>query len=225
MDIAARIAQFENMAQADPENEMAHFSLGNAYITAGRPADAAQAFLRCTELAPGMSRAYQLAADALLKTGQKDRAAEVALRGYTIASERGDLMPKNGLAEMLKSLGRPVPEIAPARKSGGGDVSLLGGGRAAAPSGPAPAGSFIDRRTGRPGTKMSKPPFKGRLGAWIGENISKETWDAWIGQGTKVINELRLDLSREQDEQVYDQHMREFLGIDDELYEQITGEG
>jgi Fe-S cluster biosynthesis and repair protein YggX len=223
MDIAARIAQFENMAQADPENEMAHFSLGNAYMTAGRHADAAQAFLRCTELAPSMSRAYQLAAEALLKAGQKDRAAEVALRGYTIASERGDLMPKNGLAEMLKALGRPVPEVAPARPAANRDVSLLGGG--SAPAAPAGEGGFIDRRTGRPGTKMSRPPFKGRLGEWIAANISQETWDAWIRQGTKVINELRLDLSREQDEEVYDQHMREFLGIDDELYEEITKGG
>lgn len=209
MDIAARIAQFENMAQADPENEMAHFSLGNAYLAAGRPADAAAAFLRCTELAPSMSRAYQLAADALLKSGQKDRAAEVALRGYTIAAERGDLMPRNALAELLKSMGRPVPEVA---------------GRRPEPAAPAGGeGAFIDRRTGRPGTKMSRPPFRGPLGAWIAENISKETWESWIAQGTKVINELRLDLSREQDEAIYDQHMREFLGIDDELYEQITG--
>jgi len=33
-----------------------------------------------------------------------------------------------------------------------------------------------------------------------------------------VINELRLDLSKDDDEAVYDQHMREFLGIDEELY-------
>ena len=33
-DLEQRIAQFENMAQADPDNEMAHFSLGNAYLQA-----------------------------------------------------------------------------------------------------------------------------------------------------------------------------------------------
>ena len=32
MDTAARIAQFENMAQADPDNEMAHYSLAGAYL-------------------------------------------------------------------------------------------------------------------------------------------------------------------------------------------------
>jgi hypothetical protein len=38
-----------------------------------------------------------------------------------------------------------------------------------------------------------------------------------------VINELRLDFSRDQDQETYDQHMREFLGIDSEMYTQITG--
>jgi Fe-S cluster biosynthesis and repair protein YggX len=69
---------------------------------------------------------------------------------------------------------------------------------------------------------MARPPFKGTIGEWIASNISKETFDDWIRQGTKVINELRLDLSREEDEAVYDQHMREFLGIDEELYQKLT---
>jgi Fe-S cluster biosynthesis and repair protein YggX len=71
---------------------------------------------------------------------------------------------------------------------------------------------------------MARPPFKGAIGQWIYENISKETFvGGWVPQGTKVINELRLDLSREEDEKVYDRHMREYLGIDDELYEKLTG--
>ena len=40
MDIASRIAQFENMCQADPDNDMAHFSLGGAYAQDGRHEDA-----------------------------------------------------------------------------------------------------------------------------------------------------------------------------------------
>ena len=55
----------------------------------------------------------------------------------------------------------------------------------------------------------------------IGDSVfvwsaSQETWTEWIGQGTKVINELRLDLSREEDQEAYDQHMHEFLGVDPE---------
>ena len=60
-------------------------------------------------------------------------------------------------------------------------------------------------------------PFRGPVGAWILENISAETWKAWIGQGTKVINELRLDFSRDRDQDVYEQHMHEYLGLDADL--------
>lgn len=227
MDIDKRIAQFQNMAQADPENEMAHFSLAKALAEAGRHAEAGASYERCTELAPQMSKAYQLAAESLIKIGQTDRAVQLLTRGFTIAGERGDLMPKNAMGDLLKSLGKPVPEVA-ARKGGGGgggDVSLLGGGVLDTKKydGPIPPGAFVCQRTGRPGTKLARQPFKGAIGQWIHENISKETFDQWIGQGTKVINELRLDLSREQDEATYDQHMREYLGIDDELYEKLTG--
>ena len=47
--------------------------------------------------------------------------------------------------------------------------------------------------------------------------------EEWIGLGTKIINELRLDLSREQDDAVYDYGMRRYLGLTDEHYEALTG--
>jgi Fe-S cluster biosynthesis and repair protein YggX len=59
------------------------------------------------------------------------------------------------------------------------------------------------------------------VGQWIFDTISAETWRDWIGQGTKVINELRLDFSRDSDQEIYDRHMREYLGIDDELLAQL----
>lgn len=216
------------MAQADPENEMAHFSLGRALSEAGRHEEAAESFLRCTELVPSMSAAYQLAGESLVKVGQKDRAAQLFTRGFTIAAERGEFKPRDAMAAGLRSLGRDVPEVAvKSSATGGGDIDLLGGGDRSE-AGPVdrskyPPGTFFCTRTGRPGTKMSKPPFKGPVGAWIGEHIAAETWDAWIRQGTKVINELRLDLSREQDSETYDEHMREYLGIDDELHGRLKG--
>lgn len=228
-DLDNRIARFQNMAQADPENEMAHFSLASALSQAGRHQEAAASFERCTELAPTMSKAYQLAAESYLKAGgagDKDRAAQLALRGYTIAAEKGDLLPKNALAELLtRQLGRDLPQVqAKGRAPAGGDVSLLGGSSTTSEkySGPIPTGAFVDSKTGRPGTKMPRPPFRGPVGAWIHEHISQETFNAWIAQGTKVINELRLDMSRDQDAETYDEHMREYLGIDDALYEQLT---
>ena len=204
MELDERTERFENMCQADPESEMAHFSLAGAYLQAERFADAAASYLRCVELAPGMSKAYQMAAEALEKAGDLDRAKEVAREGYPAAAERGDLMPKNAMGELLQRLGEELPEIDTAKAEA-----------AAANTG------FVCTRTGRPGTQMDRPPFKGPVGAWIHENISGETWNAWIGQGTKVINELRLDLSRDADAESYDQAMHEYLGIDQELLDKL----
>ncbi len=207
-DTDQRIAQFENMAQADPTNDMAHFSLGAAYMQAGRFDDAARAYLKCVEVNPDMSKARQMAAEALHKAGQDTRAAEVATEGYIQAALRGDLMPRNAMAEVLAHLGKPLPAVPESGKK--------------KPSPGAPrTGSFVCKRTGRPGTQLDRPPCKGPVGQWIHANISAETWKDWIGQGTKVINELRLDLSRDEDGVVFDQHMRDFLGIDESLHKDI----
>lgn len=200
-----RIAQFEKMCREDPENDMAHFSLAGAYNQAGRFADAAQSYTRCFELNPGFSKAYQLAGAALMATQETERAKRVLLDGYHVAAAKGDLMPKRAIAELLEQLGEPVPELDSAEPE-------------------PPAGSFVCQVTGKPGTQMARAPFRGPVGQWVRENVSNETFQAWIRQGTKVINELRLDLSRDEDAETYDRHMREYLGIDDALYEKLTGE-
>lgn len=204
-----RIAQFENMAAADPTNDMAHFSLGNAYLQSGRAAEAAKSLERCIELNPDMSKAYQLAGDAMIKAGWADKAVATLNKGYEVAAAKGDQMPRNAIADLLRSIGREPPQIS-------ADVAAKAEKLAA-------SGTFLCRRTGRAGTKLPSPPFRGPIGQWIFENISAETWREWIGQGTKVINELRLDLSRDQDQETYDQHMRDYLGIDPDLHEQLTG--
>jgi Fe-S cluster biosynthesis and repair protein YggX len=208
-NVDARIAQFENMIrpEADPDNEMAWFSLAQAYAEAGRHAESAGAFSRCIQLNEMFSKAYQLAGAEYIAAGDHQNAATVLTRGYEVATSRGDRMPQRAIADLLKSIDRPVPEVA----------------APATAATPAVAGTgFVCIRTGRTGTRMIRPPFKGPVGAWIASNISQETFDEWIRQGTKVINELRLDLSRDEDEAVYDAQMREYLGIDEELYDKLT---
>tara|TARA_Y100000589_G_scaffold321204_1_gene352225 strand:- start:3305 stop:3928 length:624 start_codon:yes stop_codon:yes gene_type:complete len=198
-----RIAQFENMATADPDNEMAHFSLGNAYLQAGRAAEAAVSFERCIELNPEMSKAYQLAGESLIKAGWSDRAVEVLNTGYVIAARRGEQLPRQAMDKLFEELGRKAPTLDE-------EVEAEAARRAS-------SGTFTCGRTGRDGTQLEAPPFKGPVGEWIQANIAAETWQEWIGQGTKVINELRLDLSRDEDSAAYDQHMHEFLGVPAEL--------
>jgi Fe-S cluster biosynthesis and repair protein YggX len=160
--------------------------------------------MRCIELVPDMSKAYQLAGEALVKAGDTERAKSVLRQGYTIAAGKGDFMPKSAMAKALGDLGEPIA-----------DAPTPSAAAAVDQSGPVPEGMIRCRQSGRIGTKFVRPPFRGKLGEWIAANISKETFDAWIRQGTKVINEMRLDLSRERDQEVYDQHMREYLGVDE----------
>ena len=207
-DLNERIAQFEHMALEDPDNDMAHFSLGSAYLQAERHADAARSLRRCIELNDEMSKAYELAGQALIESGDDAAAAGILTAGYEIAARKGDVMPKNAMAELLKRIGREPPQLGADIEAQANELKK--------------SGAFICQRTGRPGTQLPDPPMRGGLGKWIYENISAETWHDWIGQGTKVINELRLDFSREQDQQVFDSHMCEYLGIDDALHAQLT---
>lgn len=205
-----RITQFENMAKEDPDNDMAHFSLGNAYLQAGRPQDAAVSLQACIQINPDMSKAYQLAGQALIETDEKDAAAKVLKRGYEIASSRGDVMPRDAIAQLLESIGQELPEVAVAET--------------AQPPSEDDGSDFTCKATGRRSKQLSEPPMRGKLGQWIYDNIGEETWKQWIAQGTKVINELRLDFSKVEDQKVYDQYMCEFLGIDEELHSQLTQE-
>lgn len=204
---ADRIAQFEKMASADPTNEMAHFSLGNAYLQTGRFAESAESFERCVAVNAEMSKAYQLGGEAMIKAGWEDKAVVFLEKGFHVAASKGDRLPQQAIAKLLESIGRHAPLLAEEAET----ADRL-----------RDAGAFVCRRTGRPGTKLPSPPIRGPIGAWIGENISAETWRQWIGQGTKVINELRLDFTRDRDQEIYDQHMREYLGIDEEVLKEIA---
>jgi Fe-S cluster biosynthesis and repair protein YggX len=142
-----------------------------------------------------------------VRVGQPDdEQGEVLTEGYKVAASRGDQMPKSAMGDMLTKLGKTLPEVAAPAKAA------------------APTGDFVCRLSGKPGTKMARPPFKGAIGEWIGANISRESFDQWIAQGTKVINELRLDMSRDEDAAQYDKYMEEYLGIDAELRERIVDE-
>jgi len=202
-----RIARFEFMTQADPDNDMAHFSLGSAYLQAERAAEASRSLLRCLELNPDMSKAYQLAGEALIAAGWTDQAVETLEHGFEIAAGKGDVMPRDAIANLLVSIGRTPPELSEQVVKEAERVRS--------------SDAFVCSRSGRPGSQLPDPPMRGPLGEWIYENISAETWQEWIDQGTKVINELRLDFSREQDQEVFEQHMCEFLGIEPALRAQL----
>lgn len=197
MDPNARIAQWENMTQADPENDMGWFSLGTAYRDAGRGEDAEKALGKAIDLNARSSRAYQLRGQVLIQLGRNDEAAELLTKGYAVAAEQGDVMPQRAIGSLLEKLGKPVPET---RKTDAAPVTLG-------------ENVIVDRKSGKPGNRMADPPMRGPIGRFIYDHYTQDTWREWIGMGTKVINELRLDLSREDHSKAYEDQMIEWLGF------------
>ncbi len=193
---AARIEQFEKMAEADPANELGHFSLGRAYLDAGRYPEAVASLRRVVELNPNISKAYQLMAEAQLKSDQRNAAIASLTAGVRIANDRGDMIPKTAMIASLNELGAPVPELT---------------NKAAAQ--PVGEGQLICQRCGKVGPRLASAPFSNAQGQVILEKICSDCWREWIGMGTKVINEMRLPLSDPQAQKIFDQHMMEFLNL------------
>ena len=61
--------------------------------------------------------------------------------------------------------------------------------------------------------KATERPFSGELGDRIHNSVCAPCFREWIGQGTKVVNELRLNLTEKHAQDVYDQHMKEYLNL------------
>ncbi|MEK6675618.1 MAG: Fe(2+)-trafficking protein [Planctomycetota bacterium] len=203
-DVEKRIQQFRNMALSDPHNELGHFSLGKALVEAERFGEAIESLSRAIELNPSLSKAYQFLGEAASKAGDRTKAVEVLERGVQVADEQGDRMPRDAMIQLLKEMGATVPSVGGAKAK---ETQVKAGGESST--------GFRCARCSGPSGQLEKPPFKGVLGAKIGANICKACWREWIGMGTKVINELGLQLNTPDAQATYDQYMIEFLQLED----------
>lgn len=198
----SRIEQLKKAVEQNPNDELGQFALGNAYYDSKLYADAGPCFQRVLAINSQNSKAYELLASTQKMTGHPDLAVQTATNGYRVAHRRGDVMPMKGMEVLLKELGAPVPAVAE-RTAGSASAATL-----------APSGSFTCRRCGSPGPQLVKQPFKGALGETVFESVCQTCWKEWVGQGTKVINELRLPMYDPQAQEIYDKHMKDFLLID-----------
>ncbi len=193
MDVHERIERFRQMVEADPENDLGHFSLGRALMDAERYDEAAGALRRAIELNPRLSKAYYLLGQALLRLDRRDEAIQTLERGLQVAAERGDEGPRAEIAQLLGELGVEVSQAeATAQPTSGG---------------------FRCRRCGAAGPQLEEPPLSDALGQQIQQHICTACWQEWLAMGIKVINELRLDLSQRRGQEIFDQYMKEFLNL------------
>lgn len=197
-----RIAQFRKMAQDDPDNELGHYRLGTLLQEAGQYDDAIASFRRTLELSPQFSKVYLLLGQCLGKVEKGLEAVQTLKKGWAIADERGDNIPRDEMAKLLAEHGEPAPVST--KTTPKGSVEGVGGFRCQRP------GCFAGARA----SQLAKPPFGGELGKQIYENVCAECWDYWFRNlSVKVINEMRLDLSDDRGAEIYDQVMRETLGL------------
>ena len=197
MDVEQRLANFKKMAEADPDNELAHFSLGKLYFETGAHEDAERSLRRALELSPKHSLAHRFLGETLLARGEREAAIELLKAGVLSAHEKGEFMPRNQMQEILRDQGVEPPSLPTE------NLQTAGGA----------AGDFVCRRCSQSNPQLANAPFNNDLGKTIHDAICQSCWKEWMAMSVKVINELRLNLMSQKDSDVYDEHMKEFLGL------------
>jgi Fe-S cluster biosynthesis and repair protein YggX len=193
-----RIAQFRKMANDDPDNELGHFRLGQLLMEAGKFDEAIGSFRRTLELSPTFSKVFQLMGSCLISLNRRDEAVKVLQEGFQVADQRGDNIPREEIAKLLVQLGEPAPTPKKAVAASGDGFHCQRPGCTAGPH----------------AHKLPRPPINDDLGKRIFDNVCAECWEYWLKNlSIKVINEMRLDLSTEKGQEVYDQIMKETLGL------------
>ncbi len=97
-----RIEPLKKVLAMDPNDDVAWFGLGKAYMDDGNFEEAAKALRQCVTVKPSYSAAYLALAQSLQKLGQAAECRQVAIAGIDVSTKNGDAMVTKNL-EMLKS--------------------------------------------------------------------------------------------------------------------------
>ena len=97
-----RIEPLKKVLAIDPNDEVAWFGLGKAYMDDGDFEEAAKALQRCVEVKATYSAAYYALAQCLHKLHRFDECQAVCTTGIEVSTKNGDAMVTKNL-EILKS--------------------------------------------------------------------------------------------------------------------------
>jgi Tfp pilus assembly protein PilF len=100
-----RIEPLKKVLAVDPNDEVAWFGLGKAYLEDGNYGEAISALESCVRVKPTYSAAYLALAQALQKSGQLERCREICDRGIDVSTKNGDAMVTKNLTLLQQSLG------------------------------------------------------------------------------------------------------------------------
>jgi tetratricopeptide (TPR) repeat protein len=99
-----KIEQFEKLVAHNAADTLSRFTLGRAYLEAGRAEDAVRILEEALALKADFTAAYVLLGEAYEKAGKLARALKTWNKGIEIAQAKGDLHPRNQMQEHLKRL-------------------------------------------------------------------------------------------------------------------------
>lgn len=97
-----RIEPLKKILAMDPNDEVAWFGLGKAYMDDGNFEAAADALKQCITTKPAYSAAYYALAQSLHKLNRLDECRAVCATGIEVSTKNGDAMVTKNL-EMLKT--------------------------------------------------------------------------------------------------------------------------
>ena len=97
-----RIEPLKKVLAMDPNDEVAWFGLGKAYMEDGNFEEAAKALQQCIKVKPSYSAAYFALAQSLHKLNRLDECRAVCVTGIDVSTKNGDAMVTKNL-ELLKS--------------------------------------------------------------------------------------------------------------------------
>jgi Tfp pilus assembly protein PilF len=96
-----RIEPLKNVLAMDPNDDVAWFGLGKAYMDDGNFDEAAKVLRQCITVKPTYSAAYLALAQSLLKLDRIDECRTVCETGINVSTKNGDAMVTKNL-EILK---------------------------------------------------------------------------------------------------------------------------
>jgi len=96
-----RIEPLKKVLAIDPNDDVAWFGLGKAYMEDGNFEEAADALRQCISVKPGYSAAYFALAQSLRTLNRLEECRQVCAAGIDVSTKNGDAMVTKNL-EALK---------------------------------------------------------------------------------------------------------------------------
>ena len=99
-----RIEPLKKVLAVDPNDEVAWFGLGKAYMEDGSWQEAAGALEHCIAVKPNYSAAYYALAQSLQRLNRIDECRRVCEQGIEVSAKNGDAMVTKNLEQLKTSL-------------------------------------------------------------------------------------------------------------------------